>query len=161
MWSMPRGQGGRDGSHEIRPSARRAGAAGSATYLITGGAGFIGSHLTDRLAARGDRVLVLDDLSAGSRTNLDDAALEGGHRVRLIEGSVLDADLVDRCMHEADACVHLAAALGVRRVVQHPLETLLTNVRGTDMVMAAANRFGRKLLFASSSEVYGKRYGSG
>jgi len=130
------------------------------TYLITGGAGFIGSHVADRLVERGDRVLALDDLSGGSVGNLAHAASQGD-RVRLVEGSVLDAELVERCMREADVCLHLAAALGVKRIVDHPLETLLANVRGTDIVMAAANRLGRRLLFASSSEVYGKRTAEG
>ena len=127
---------------------------------MTGGAGFIGSHVADRLVAGGDRVIVLDDLSGGSRRNLDRSAVAAG-RVRFVEGSVLDAELVDRCMGEADACVHLAAALGVKRIVDHPLETLLANVRGTDIVMEAAHRRRRRLVFASSSEVYGKRAGEG
>lgn len=134
------------------PIARR-------TYRITGGAGFIGSHLTDRLAARGDRVLVLDDMSTGSAADLR-AALEGG-RVRLVTGSVLDSELVATCMQEVDVCVHLAAAVGVKRIVDHPLEALLTNIRGTDVVLAAAVALGRKVLFASSSEVYGKRSAEG
>ncbi len=130
------------------------------TYLITGGAGFIGSHLADRLLASGDRVIVLDDLSGGSRSNLDRAAIQDD-RVRFVEGSVLDAELVDRCTDEADVCVHMAAALGVKRIVERPLETLLANVRGTDIVMEAAHRHRRRLLFASSSEVYGKRTATG
>ena len=131
----------------------------STTYLVTGGAGFIGSHLTDRLIANGDRVIVLDDLSGGSRGNLDRHAIASG-RVRFVHGSVLDAELVDRCTQEADVCVHLAAALGVQRIVDNPLETLLANVRGADIVMEAAHRHRRRLLFASSSEVYGKRAGA-
>jgi UDP-glucose 4-epimerase len=129
----------------------------SGVYLITGGAGFIGSHLTDRLAARGDRVLVLDDLSSGVPDNLQ-RALDGAG-VRLVRGSVLDAELVERCMGEVDVCVHFAAALGVKRIVDRPLEALLANVRGADVVMAAANEAGCRLMFASSSEVYGKRSG--
>jgi len=138
----------------------RAESASSKTYLITGGAGFIGSHLTDRLVANGDRVIVLDDLSGGSRRNLNRAAIERD-MVRFVEGSVLDAELVDRCTAEADVCVHMAAALGVKRIVDRPLETLLANVRGTDIVMEAAHRRRRPLLFASSSEVYGKRAAAG
>jgi len=114
----------------------------STTYLVTGGAGFIGSHLTDRLIANGDRVIVLDDLSGGSRGNLDRHAIASG-RVRFVHGSVLDAELVDRCTQEADVCVHLAAALGVQRIVDNPLETLLANVRGADIVMEAAHRHRR------------------
>ncbi|MGH2839619.1 MAG: NAD-dependent epimerase/dehydratase family protein [Solirubrobacteraceae bacterium] len=124
------------------------------TYLVTGGAGFIGSHLTDALVARGDSVIVLDDLSAGSLRNLDGALSTG--RVEVVRGEVQDAALVESCMSRVDACVHLAAALGVQNIVDNPLGTLLANVRGTDVVMAAAARHERKLLFASSSEVYGK-----
>lgn len=125
------------------------------SYLVTGGAGFIGSHLTDALVARGCHVMVLDDLTAGSIENLQGALSSG--RAVFVEGSVLDEELVQRCMGSVDRCVHLAAALGVRRIVEHPLETLLANVRGTDIVMACAIARGCKILFASSSEVYGKR----
>jgi UDP-glucose 4-epimerase len=127
------------------------------TYLVTGGAGFIGSHLTDALVARGDSVIVLDDLSAGSRQNLDGALRSG--RAKLVRASAQDPELVDACMRRADACVHLAAALGVQNIVDNPLETLLANVRGADVVMAAAARHDCRLLFASSSEVYGKGAG--
>ena len=130
---------------------------GGGRVLVTGGAGFIGSHLVDALAARGDSVIVLDDLSAGSRENLIDALRTG--RVELVEAATQDAEAVEDCMRRADACVHLAAALGVENVVDNPLETLLANVRGADVVMAAAARHARKLLFASSSEVYGKQSG--
>jgi UDP-glucose 4-epimerase len=127
------------------------------TYLVTGGAGFIGSHLTDALVARGDKVIVLDDLSAGSRRNLK-PAMETG-RVTLIEAGAQDAGLVAHYMRRAHACIHLAAALGVQNIVDNPRETLLANVRATDIVMAAAARLRRKLIFASSSEVYGKHGG--
>jgi UDP-glucose 4-epimerase len=130
-----------------------------AKYLITGGAGFIGSHLTDRLAGRGHDVTVLDDLSSGSARNLE-AAMAGG-RVRLVVGSVLDSELVGRCVRDVDACIHLAAALGVQRIVDRPLEALLANVRGADIVMAESNAARSRVLFASSSEVYGKQSGEG
>jgi len=123
-------------------------------YLVTGGAGFIGSHLVDGLVARGDDVLVLDDLSTGSRDNVEHV-LGSGH-VDLVEGSVLDADLVDGCMTAVDACFHLASAVGVKLVVERPLDTLLRNVRGVDTVLSTAARHGRWLLFTSTSEVYGK-----
>jgi len=129
-----------------------------ANYLITGGAGFIGSHLTDRLEKRGHHVTVLDDLSSGSDSNLE-SAMAGG-RVLLVPGSVLDADLVERCVQDVDVCIHLGAALGVARIVDRPLEALLANVRGADIVMAAAAGAGCRLLFASSSEVYGKQSGA-
>jgi UDP-glucose 4-epimerase len=122
--------------------------------LVTGGAGFVGSHLVDALIAAGNSVVVLDDLSTGRTDNLD-AALETG-RVELVDGSTLDRDLVDRLMAEADACFHLASSVGVQLVVSNPLESLLKNVRGTDNVMAAAERNGTRLLFTSTSEVYGK-----
>lgn len=122
--------------------------------LVTGGAGFIGSHLTDSLVADGHNVLVLDDLSGGSRDNLSRSL--PSEQVTLVEGSVLDPDAVDACMERADVCVHLAARLGVQRIVREPLSSLRENVLGTDLVMESAVRHGRRLLFASSSEVYGK-----
>jgi UDP-glucose 4-epimerase len=123
-------------------------------YLVTGGAGFIGSHLVDALAARGEQVVVLDDLSTGSRQNI--AALLSAETVELVEGSTLDAELVDNCMRSADVCVHLAAAVGVQLIVSKPLESLLSNVRGTDVVMSAAATHDRRLLYSSTSEIYGK-----
>jgi nucleoside-diphosphate-sugar epimerase len=122
--------------------------------LITGGAGFIGSHLVDLLAARGDSVVVIDDLSTGSRANLDGQLRSN---VEFIEGSVTDEALVDTCMRSVDACVHLASAVGVQLVVNRPLETLRRNVLGSDVVISAAARLECPLLFASTSEIYGKR----
>lgn len=124
------------------------------TYLVTGGAGFIGSHVVDALAARGDEVIALDDLSTGRRENLS-WALESG-RVRFVEGSILDAELVDECMRASQACIHLASAVGVKLIIERPLDSLLRNVRGTDVVVSAATRHRRRLLFSSSSEIYGK-----
>jgi UDP-glucose 4-epimerase len=123
-------------------------------YLVTGGAGFIGSHLVEAIAARGDSVLVLDDLSTGERQNIEH--LLGAGNVDLRVGSILDEGLVDECMCEVDACFHLASAVGVQLVVSRPLDTLLCNVRGTDIVLSSAVRHGRRLLFTSTSEVYGK-----
>ena len=124
------------------------------TVLVTGGAGFIGSHLTDSLVADGHRVVVLDDFSGGSPENVAQS-LDSG-LVDVVEGSVEDAEIVQECMQMADVCVHLAARLGVERIVREPLKCLRENVLGTDIVMEAAARNGRRLLFASSSEVYGK-----
>jgi nucleoside-diphosphate-sugar epimerase len=124
-------------------------------YLITGGAGFIGSHLVDALTTRGDSVLVLDDVSTGRRENLEhvlDLDL-----VEFVEGSVLDDALVDECVRSVDHCVHLASAVGVQLVVSRPLESLKRNVRGNDIVISAAARHRRPLLFTSTSEVYGKQ----
>lgn len=123
-------------------------------YLITGGAGFVGSHLADAISARGGDVVLLDDLSTGRRENVEH--LIGQGRARLVEGSVTDADLVDDSMRHADVCLHLASAVGVQLVVDNPLETLLANVRGIDTVMAAAARHSKRVLFTSTSEVYGK-----
>jgi UDP-glucose 4-epimerase len=126
----------------------------STTLLVTGGAGFIGSHLTDLLVSDGHRVVVLDDLSSGSHENLKHSLATG--QVTLVQGSVMDEDLVDRCMGQVDACIHLAARLGVAQIVKHPLRCLRENVLGADIVMESAARNGRRLIFASSSEVYGK-----
>jgi UDP-glucose 4-epimerase len=122
--------------------------------LITGGAGFIGSHIVDALLARGERVVVLDDLSTGTRRNL--AHLDRDANVDLVEGSTLDAKLVDALVHSTDATLHLASAVGVQLIVSSPLSSLLRNVRGTDNVFASAVRHGKLLLFTSTSEVYGK-----
>lgn len=123
-------------------------------YLITGGAGFIGSHLADALVARGDSVLILDDLSTGKVENVADALASG--RAELVEGSVCDIEVVDECMEWADACFHLASAVGVKLIVEQSVETLNRSVRGTQVVSEGASRIGRRLLFASTSEIYGK-----
>jgi UDP-glucose 4-epimerase len=122
--------------------------------LITGGAGFIGSHLTDALLARGDRVVLLDDFSTGRRDTI--AHLDGHPDVELVEGSTLDVKLVDDLVAGTDATLHLASAVGVQLIVSSPLNSLLGNVRGTDSVFASAVRHGKRLLFTSTSEVYGK-----
>ena len=124
-------------------------------YLVTGGAGFIGSHLVDALASRGDEVLILDDLSTGRRQNVQHM-LDSGN-VELVEGSVMDGALVDDCVRSVDRCFHLASAVGVQLVMDRPLDTLLTNVNGTQNVMSAAARHDRWLLYTSTSEVYGKQ----
>ena len=124
------------------------------TYLITGGAGFIGSHLTEALLDRGDRVLVLDDLSTGSLRNLASVANDPNLEVEV--GSVLDEVKVDRLVHRADVVVHLAAAVGVKLIIEEPLQSFATNIRGSEVVTGSAHRYRRKLLLASTSEVYGK-----
>jgi UDP-glucose 4-epimerase len=121
---------------------------------VTGGAGFIGSHLADALLARGWHVTALDDLSTGSRRNVDH--LVGHPRFRLTTGSVLDSETVEAAMEGADHVYHLAAAVGVRLIVERPLSSLVTNIRGTETVLEAAARRHVKLLVASTSEIYGK-----
>lgn len=123
-------------------------------YLITGGAGFIGSHLTDALVARGDEVLVVDDLSTGRVENLADGLASG--RVEFVEGSVCDEGLVDESMEWADACFHLASAVGVKLIVENSVESMSRSVRGSQVVIEGASRLGRRLLFSSTSEIYGK-----
>jgi UDP-glucose 4-epimerase len=122
--------------------------------LVTGGAGFIGSHLAERLVQRGDTVTVVDDLSTGSRDNL--RALHGHGRCRFVEGSVLDESLIQDIVAESDIVYHLAAAVGVETILHHPLRSLETNIRGTENVLRACDRFSRRVLIASTSEVYGK-----
>ena len=122
-------------------------------YLVTGGAGFVGSHLIDTLVANGHQVVALDDLSTGHWDNLS-GALDSG-RAALVEGTVLDEGLVERHMDWADACFHLAAVVGVQLVVDHPLG-VLADARASEIVMGAATRLGRRLLFTSTSEIYGK-----
>jgi UDP-glucose 4-epimerase len=123
-------------------------------YLITGGAGFIGSHLAERLLGRGDSIVALDDLSTGSTENV--LHLEGESRFSFHEGSILDHALVTRLAAEADVIVHLAAAVGVKLIVERPLESLITNIRGTEIVLDAAASSGCKVLLTSTSEIYGK-----
>ena len=123
-------------------------------YLITGGAGFIGSHLADALLARGDSVLALDDLSTGAEANVRHLFDHPGFELR--EGSILDHDLVSKLGNNVDVIVHLAAAVGVKLIVEHPLDSLLTNIRGTEIVLDAAAERGCKVLITSTSEIYGK-----
>jgi UDP-glucose 4-epimerase len=123
-------------------------------YLITGGAGFVGSHLADGLVARGDDVLVLDDLSTGRLENLEHL-IEAGS-LEFVEGSATDRDLVADCLERTDFCFHLASAVGVQLIVSRPLDTLRRNVLGVETVMGEAVRLGRPLLYTSTSEIYGK-----
>ncbi len=123
-------------------------------YLITGGAGFIGSHLADALVRRSHDVTILDDFSTGRRANIETLVASGS--ARLVEGSVVDAPLVDELMKGCDRCLHLASPVGVKLVVERPLETLQTIVQGTDVVISAAARHDKRVLFVSTSEVYGK-----
>jgi UDP-glucose 4-epimerase len=123
--------------------------------LVTGGAGFIGSHLVDSLLAEGNEVWALDDLSTGRRENLNDASARSAFH--FVEGSVLDSALVSDLVSKVDEVYHLAAAVGVKFVLDNPLRSLLTNIRGSEEVLEAADRHGKKkVILFSSSEVYGK-----
>jgi UDP-glucose 4-epimerase len=122
-------------------------------YLVTGGAGFIGSHLCDLLVASGEEVHVLDDLSTGRAENV--AQLQGHERFHLTVGSVGDAEIVGGLVERVDVVVHLAAAVGVRLVVESPVRAIETNVHCTEVVLAQADRQQKPVLIASTSEVYG------
>lgn len=122
--------------------------------FITGGAGFIGSHLAERLLARGDRVLVLDDLSTGTMDNIQHLIGRPGFDYRI--GSALDLPLVTECVDRCDVTVHLAAAVGVKLIVERPVHTIETNVGCTETVLEAAAKKQKLVLVASTSEVYGK-----
>jgi UDP-glucose 4-epimerase len=122
--------------------------------LITGGAGFIGSHLAERLLAAGERVLALDDLSTGAMANIESLVDHPHFSYRI--GSVRDAPLVAELVDRCDVTVHLAAAVGVRLIVERPVHTIETNVHGTEVVLNAVARKGKKVVVASTSEVYGK-----
>lgn len=122
--------------------------------LITGGAGFIGSHLADALLQRGDAVSVLDNLSTGAAENIQ--GLQGHPRFSFVQAALDDAAALDRLAGRADAIVHLAAAVGVQLVLEHPTQTIETNVLGTHALLAAARQYGCHTLIASTSEVYGK-----
>ena len=122
--------------------------------LITGGAGFIGSHLADELLARGHRVIALDNLSTGRHSNIEH--LMGRTDFEFVLGSILNADLVDDLVARSDAVFHLAAAVGVHLIVEKPLESLATNIRGSETVFEKAHKYGTKVLVTSTSEIYGK-----
>lgn len=122
--------------------------------FITGGAGFIGSHLSRGLLGGGHEVLVLDDLSTGSMRNIEDLLDHDGFDYRI--GNVTDVPLVTELVDRCDVTVHLAAAVGVRLIVEKPVHTIETNVRGTEVVLGAAAKKQKKVLVASTSEVYGK-----
>jgi len=121
---------------------------------VTGGAGFVGSHLAERLLAAGELVTVLDDLSTGSRENV--AHLVADPRFTLVVGDVTDLDVVEQLVGNSDLIIHLAAAVGVKLILADPLRSIETNVAGTRNVLDAAARKGTKVLVASTSEVYGK-----
>ena len=123
-------------------------------YLITGGAGFIGSHLTDKLIGEGHKVTVLDNLSTGKYDNV--GHLEGNQNFQLVVGTILNEHLVDKLAERCDAIFHLAAAVGVELIVNHPLESLTTNIKGSEIVLEMAYRYHKRVLITSTSEIYGK-----
>lgn len=121
---------------------------------VTGGAGFIGSHLVDHLLAHQHQVIALDNVSTGDLANLD--AAQQDPAFEFVRGSILDKDAVEDVVTRCDTVFHLAAAVGVQTIVDRPIESLRTNLHGTENVLAAVARHGRRFLFASTSEVYGK-----
>jgi UDP-glucose 4-epimerase len=123
-------------------------------YLVTGGAGFIGSHLVEALLREGHHVVALDNLSTGRLRNLDH--LGQYPEFRFVQGSVLDELAVDELMHSCDSVIHLAAAVGVKLIVDEPLRSFTTNIRGSEIVIESAFRHRRPILLASTSEIYGK-----
>ena len=123
-------------------------------YLITGGAGFIGSHLSEVLLERGENVFVLDDLSTGSVENI--RHLKANGRFHYVFDSILNKHLLAELVDESDVVIHLAAAVGVRLIVEHPVRTLETNIHGTQSVLDAASKKKKLVFIASTSEVYGK-----
>jgi len=121
-------------------------------YLITGGAGFIGSHLVEKLISRGDQAVVFDNLSTGSASNLSAIKEE----FRFEQGNISDKAAIDKLVSESDYVVHLAAALGVLNIVNKPLESLRTNLQGSEIVLEACDKYRKPVLIASTSEIYGK-----
>lgn len=123
-------------------------------YLITGGCGFIGSHLADYLISSGHSVIALDDLSTGCYENV--AQLEGHANFQLLIGDVIDNDLAGEAIRESDAIFHLASAVGVKLIMDHPIQTIERIFQGTDVVLKYASRYRKPVLITSTSEVYGK-----
>ena len=120
--------------------------------FITGGAGFIGSHLADALVARGDSVTILDNMSTGSASNI--AHLEG--TIEIIKGDIRDVATVEKVMANADLVLHMAAALGVNTILEAPIESVSTNFTGSEVVLQAATKLNKRIIIASTSEIYGK-----
>jgi UDP-glucose 4-epimerase len=121
-------------------------------FLITGGAGFIGSHLAEKLIERGDEVVIIDNLSTGNLKNLSRITA----KIKFVQGNILEQALVSDLVAESDFVVNLAASLGVFNIVNKPLESLITNLKGSEIVLEAADKYKKPILIASTSEVYGK-----
>ena len=124
--------------------------------LITGGAGFVGSHLADKLIAENHEITVIDDLSTGRYSNVEH--LEGNPNFRLIIDTVLNASLMEELVRETDRVFHMASAVGVKLIMEHPVKTIETIFRGTDIVLGFCSRYRKRVLIPSTSEVYGKGY---
>ena len=122
--------------------------------LITGGAGFIGSHLAERLIEKGDHVTVVDDLSTGSIKNIQH--LEGNKNFSLVIDSVLHSPTAESLIKKCDIVFHMAAAVGVKLIVNEPVKTIITNIQGTEIVLSSASKWRKKVILASTSEIYGK-----
>jgi UDP-glucose 4-epimerase len=120
--------------------------------FITGGAGFIGSHLADACIARRDEVIILDNMSTGSLANI--AHLEG--KISIHEGDIRDKDLVEKLVKDSDLVLHMAAALGVKNIMEHTIESIDRNFTGSEVVLNAATKFDKRIIIASTSEIYGK-----
>jgi UDP-glucose 4-epimerase len=120
--------------------------------LITGGAGFIGSHLCDAFTARGDRVVIIDNLSTGTLKNI--SHLE--NKITVIQGDIRDQHLIESLVRDSDLVLHMAAALGVDNILENPIESISTNFYGSEVVLNAAVKFDKRILIASTSEIYGK-----
>ena len=120
--------------------------------FITGGAGFIGSHLCDALVAEGKEVTVLDNLSTGAKKNI--AHLEG--KIKVVEGDIRDQKLVETLVEDSDLVLHMAAALGVDNILENPIESISTNFHGSEIVLNAAVKHDKRIIIASTSEIYGK-----
>lgn len=120
--------------------------------LVTGGAGFIGSHLCDALIARGDEVVILDNLSTGSRKNVDHLA----GCLEMLDGDIRNTELVESLVKKTDLVLHMAAALGVNNILNDPIESISTNFGGSEVVLNAAAKFNKRIIIASTSEIYGK-----
>jgi UDP-glucose 4-epimerase len=120
--------------------------------FITGGAGFIGSHLCDALLAEGKEVTILDNLSTGSKKNI--AHLEG--KIKVLQGDIRDQKLIESLVENCDLVLHMAAALGVDNILENPIESISTNYHGSEIVLNAATRFDKRIVIASTSEIYGK-----
>jgi UDP-glucose 4-epimerase len=122
--------------------------------LLTGGAGFIGSHLAEKLISEGHSVTALDNLSTGSSENL--GSLKGSSDFKLVEASMLDKSIVDQLVADSDGVIHLGAALGVQRILERPYESFIANTQGTENLIIAAAESKKKIFIASTSEIYGK-----